>query len=150
MKIIITNSPEETEILGQTIAGLLKKGDVVAFTGELGAGKTFLIKAICTELVVKEVVSSPTFTLIQEYRGRLPVYHFDLYRLKERDLFDLGYQEYFEGDGICLIEWADRAENLLPEDHIRIHMEYLEDISSDNFFKRMITLSGRKEFSSKL
>lgn len=141
----MTNSPEETKLLGEKIAALLKSGDIVAFTGELGAGKTCLIKAICTGLGVTENVSSPTFTLIQEYKGILPVYHFDLYRLKEHDLYDLGYWEYFERDGICLIEWADRADELLPEQSIRINIEYIEDISPDNFSRRKITVNSGEE-----
>ncbi|MEQ8187045.1 MAG: tRNA (adenosine(37)-N6)-threonylcarbamoyltransferase complex ATPase subunit type 1 TsaE [Candidatus Eremiobacterota bacterium] len=150
MKTFITNSPEETYLMGEKIASLLKSGDTVAFTGELGAGKTCLIKAICTGLGVKENVSSPTFTLIQEYKGILPVYHFDLYRLKEHDLYDLGYWEYFEKDGICLIEWADRASDLLPETSIRINIEYIDDITPENFSRRKITVNGREEFLEKL
>jgi len=150
MKPLITNNAEETRILGEKIASLLKSGDTVAFTGELGAGKTCLIKAICTGLGVKENVSSPTFTIIQEYKGILPVYHFDLYRLKEHDLYDLGYWEYFEKDGICLIEWADRASDLLPEKSIRINIEYIDDITPENFSRRKITVNGGEEFLEKL
>jgi tRNA threonylcarbamoyladenosine biosynthesis protein TsaE len=150
MKIFITNSPQETKLLGEKIAVLLKSGDVIAFTGELGAGKTCLIKSICAGYGVKENVSSPTFTLIQEYKGNLPVYHFDLYRLKENDLFDLGYWEYFEREGICLIEWADRAAELLPENHIKINIEYIDEISPDNFFRRKISIHGREELIENL
>lgn len=150
MKTLITNTPEETTLLGKKIAVLLKSGDTVAFTGDLGAGKTCLIKAICAGLGVKENVSSPTFTLIQEYKGLVPVYHFDLYRLKESDLYDLGYWEYFERDGICLIEWADRASELLPEQSIRINIDYIDDITADNFSRRTITVNGRDEVLEKL
>ncbi len=150
MKTLITNNPEETRLLGEKIGNLLKSGDTVAFTGELGAGKTCLIKAICSGLGVKENVSSPTFTLIQEYKGILPVYHFDLYRLKEHDLYDLGYWEYFEKDGICLIEWADRAPELLTEQSIRINIDYIDDITPDNFSRRTITVNGRYELVEKL
>lgn len=146
MKTFITNNPEETELLGKKIATLLKSGNVVAFSGELGSGKTCLIKAICAGFGVKENVSSPTFTLIQEYKGYVPVYHFDLYRLKKDDLFDLGYWEYFEKDGICLIEWADKAEEFLPEDHIKINIDYIDEISPENFSKRKISIHGRIDY----
>ncbi len=145
----ITGSPEETENKGEKIASLLKPGDVVGFTGELGAGKTCMIKGICLGLKVSETVSSPTFTIINEYKGLLPVYHFDLYRITEEDLTELGYREYFEGSGVCLLEWADRAPALFPPDCIKIHFEYLEDISPENFEKRRITISGREDFLSR-
>ena len=150
MKTIITNSQDDTKLLGEKIAALLKNRDIVAFTGELGAGKTCLIKAICTGLGVTENVSSPTFTIIQEYKGILPVYHFDLYRLKEHDLYDLGYWEYFERDGICLIEWADRAHELLPEQSVRINIEYIDDITPDNFSRRKITVTAREDIIENL
>jgi len=140
MKTFITNSLEETEALGKKISSLLIKGDVLAFSGELGAGKTTLIQYICAGLGVMEYVSSPTFTLINEYKGILPVYHFDFYRISEAELYDLGYWEYFEGNGICLVEWADKAINLMPEEYISIIIEYPDD---DNFTRRKITISGR-------
>ena len=139
----ITNEEEETEELGSKVSSYLKRGDVLAFTGELGAGKTHFIKGICAGLGIKGNISSPTFTLINEYKeGLLPVYHFDFYRISEEDLHDLGYWEYIEGSGICLIEWADRAESLLPPGTIRIRLEYLEDTSMENFTKRKVTIEG--------
>ena len=111
-----------TEALGRRLADLLFPGAVVALVGPLGAGKTHLVRAIAEGLGVDpRAVSSPTFVLIQEYAGRLPVYHFDAYRLPGESAFaELGVEEYFEGDGVCLIEWADRVVNCLPEEHLTI------------------------------
>src|SRR5262245_24240295 len=109
--------PEATHSLGRRLGELLFPGAVVALTGPLGAGKTFLVRAIAEGLSVPDsrVVSSPTFVLIQEYAGRLPIYHFDTYRLKSvADFAELGVHEYFQGSGVCLIEWADRVTELLP------------------------------------
>ena len=95
----------------------MKTGGVYTFSGEMGAGKTTLIKAICKELKVGEVVSSPTFALVYEYNSPIAgtLYHFDLYRLKDiSELYDLGYEDYFYGSGTCFIEWPEIAENLLP------------------------------------
>jgi tRNA threonylcarbamoyladenosine biosynthesis protein TsaE len=114
-----------TTSLGHRLAGLLSRGAVVALVGPLGAGKTHLVRAVAEGLGVRDarVVSSPTFVLIQEYRGRLPVYHFDAYRLRGPGEFsDLGAHEYFEGGGVCLVEWADRVVGCLPAEHLRIEL----------------------------
>ncbi len=114
-----------TEAFGRRLAGLLFPGAVVALIGPLGAGKTQLARAVAEGLGVADgrVVTSPTFVLIQEYAGRLPVYHFDAYRLRgEADFFDLGVHEYFEGDGVCLVEWADRAEGALPAERLQVRL----------------------------
>lgn len=118
---------EATVALGRRLGGLLFPGAVVALVGALGAGKTQLARAIAEGLAVPDarVVTSPTFVLIQEYLGgRLPIYHFDVYRLAGETAFaDLGAHEYLEGDGVCLIEWADRVPGCLPGDHLRIRLE---------------------------
>jgi tRNA threonylcarbamoyladenosine biosynthesis protein TsaE len=114
---------EATQALGQRLGRLLFPGAVVALVGPLGAGKTHLVRAIAEGLEVPDsrCVTSPTFVLIQEYPGRLPIYHFDAYRLTGAVPFaDLGAHEYLEGDGVCLVEWADRVEPCLPADHLRI------------------------------
>src|SRR6516162_2980771 len=111
--------PTATEAFGHRLGARLFPGAVVALTGPLGAGKTLLIRAIAEGLQVVDsrVVSSPTFVLIQEYYGRMPIYHFDAYRLKAVPEFaDLGVHEYFAGEGVCLVEWADRVMELLPEE----------------------------------
>ena len=102
-----------TQVFGHHLASLLFPGAVIALIGPLGAGKTQLVRAVSEGLGVADnrVVSSPTYVLIQEYQGRLPIYHFDAYRLQSAaEFFDLGAHEYLQGDGVCLIEWADRVE----------------------------------------
>lgn len=126
----ISHSAEETFQFGQKLGMLLNAGDLVAFHGDLGAGKTCCIQGIALGLHVSDrsFVTSPTFTLIQEYQGRLPIYHFDVYRLtQEEDLYDLGYEEYFYGDGVTLVEWAERIPHLLPAEHLAIHLHIEAD-----------------------
>lgn len=125
MLTITLSNGEATTQFGRRLGELLFPGAVVALIGTLGAGKTFLVRAIAEGLgiVNSRVVNSPTFVLIQEYQARLPIYHFDTYRLKNpADFHDLGAHEYFAGDGVCLIEWADRVEEALPAEHLRISM----------------------------
>jgi tRNA threonylcarbamoyladenosine biosynthesis protein TsaE len=112
-----------TEAFGRRLAGMLFPGAVVALLGPLGAGKTHLVRAVAggLDIVDSRAVSSPTFVLIQEYEGRLPIYHFDAYRLTSAAEFaELGTDEYFSGAGVCFIEWADRVEACLPAEHLRI------------------------------
>jgi tRNA threonylcarbamoyladenosine biosynthesis protein TsaE len=114
-----------TEAFGRRLAAVLEPGTVVALVGPLGAGKTHLVRAVAEGLGANPAaVSSPTFVLIQEYDGRTPVYHFDAYRLPNPAAFvDLGVEEYFHGDGVCLVEWADKVTATLPADHLRIELE---------------------------
>jgi tRNA threonylcarbamoyladenosine biosynthesis protein TsaE len=112
-----------TESFGRRLGSLLFPGAVVALIGPLGAGKTHLVRAIAVGLDIASPsqVSSPTFVLIQEYMGRLPIYHFDAYRLRsEAEFAELGVQEYFAGDGVCLVEWADKVADSLPEERLAI------------------------------
>lgn len=119
-----TAGPAETVGLGRRIADRLKPGDVVAFYGELGSGKTTMIKGICAGLGVTETVKSPSFVIVTEYEGRLPVYHIDLYRLTDSQALNpVGLDSYLYGNGVCLIEWAERAGNLLPAETVRIRLE---------------------------
>lgn len=123
---VLSKSPEASIRLGISLANDLKAADVVAFFGEMGSGKTTLIRGVCRGLGSKDVVSSPTFTLINEYTGRLPIYHFDFYRIENRDeVWELGCEEYFCGDGICLIEWAEVVEDILPANRIEIYLKNL-------------------------
>jgi tRNA threonylcarbamoyladenosine biosynthesis protein TsaE len=131
-----------TTALGRRLAEQLFPGAVVALVGPLGAGKTHLVRAIAEGLGVRDsrLVSSPTFVLIQEYAARLPIYHFDAYRLHDAAEFaELGAQEYFEGDGVCLVEWADRVEEALPREHLRVELSVTGETS------RQATLEGRGE-----
>src|ERR1700722_297730 len=118
-----------TEAFGRRLGELLFPGAVVALVGQLGAGKTHLARAIAEGLEVKNpaLVNSPTFVLIQEYPARLPIYHFDAYRLSgPREFAELGVEEYFRGEGVCLIEWADKVDSTLPAEHLRIEIEFVD------------------------
>ena len=123
--IWLAASEQETEVLGRALGESLEAGSIVALNGNLGAGKTRLVRAIAAALGVSGVrVTSPTFVLIHEYAGRLPVYHFDTYRLRDIDEFlELGADELLQSEGVCLVEWADRVAEALPEDLLRIEIE---------------------------
>ncbi len=119
-----------TETFGRRLGELLFPGAVVALVGQLGAGKTHLTRAVAEGLGVKNpaAVNSPTFVLIQEYPARLPIYHFDAYRLGgSREFAELGVDEYFHGDGVCLVEWADKVEATLPVEHLRIAIAIVDE-----------------------
>lgn len=121
---IISQSETETITLGRELACRLNPGAVVALLGDLGTGKTCLTRGICAGLGVINDVTSPSFTLLNVYQGKWPVYHFDFYRIeREIDLFSLGLDEYLYGVGICIMEWADRAQRFLPEKRIEIRLE---------------------------
>jgi tRNA threonylcarbamoyladenosine biosynthesis protein TsaE len=119
-----------TEAFGRRLGERLFPGAVVALVGQLGAGKTHLTRAIAEGLGVKNpaAVNSPTFVLIQEYPARLPIYHFDAYRLSgSREFVELGVDEYFRGEGVCLVEWADKVSSTLPAEHLQIHIEVIDE-----------------------
>ena len=126
MKTVNINNEQDTREYGIKLASSLKPGDVIALVGDLGTGKTTLTKYIAEGLGVKEIVNSPTFTIVKEYRsGRLPLFHFDVYRLENEDeLFEIGADEYFYDGGVCVIEWADKVLEALPEKYIKIDIEY--------------------------
>jgi len=122
---IITKSPEETKNLGKEVSKLTKPGDLLAFYGELGAGKTCFIQGISQGLKVKDYVTSPSFTIINEYQGKIPIYHFDLFRLDNaEEILELGYKEYFYGEGLTVIEWAEKIEQLLTKEHLKIEIKF--------------------------
>ncbi len=126
MRKLILKNEDETRAFGLELGASLRKGDIVALIGDLGTGKTALTKYIAEGLEIRETITSPTFTIVQEYRqGRLPLYHFDVYRIGDpEEMYELGYEEYFYGDGVCVIEWADLIEELLPEYTKVIRIEY--------------------------
>ena len=118
-------SEKDTFDLGKKLGENAKPGQIVCIDGDLGVGKTVFTKGFAKGLGVEEDVVSPTFTIIQEYTdGRLPMYHFDVYRIGHPDeMYDIGYEEYFFGEGVCLVEWSSRIEELLPEESIHINIE---------------------------
>ncbi|MFZ5354316.1 MAG: tRNA (adenosine(37)-N6)-threonylcarbamoyltransferase complex ATPase subunit type 1 TsaE [Bacillota bacterium] len=116
---LVTDSVEETFELGQKLGILLQKGNIICLSGDLGAGKTAFTKGIGKGLGVKEYVTSPTYTIINEYTGRIPLYHFDVYRLENVDeMYELGYEEYFFGDGAVVLEWADNVKEIIPAERL--------------------------------
>ena len=128
MKIekIISSGPEETKAFGKHLAKCLKSGDIVCLFGDLGSGKTTLIKGIAAGLNISPTkVNSPTFVLMNIHEGRLPLFHFDLYRLENiHGINSIGYDEFLYGDGVSVIEWADRLGEFLPEEYLKIEMKH--------------------------
>ena len=116
-----SETPNQTHEFAKRLAELLQPGDVIALEGDLGAGKTTFTKGLAEGLGIKRTVNSPTFTIIKEYKGRLPLYHMDVYRVADEDE-DLGFVEYFEGSGVTVVEWAHLIESQLPEDLLTIHL----------------------------
>lgn len=129
MRNVIIRDETETKKFATDVAQTLKKGDVIALVGDLGTGKTTLSKYIAEALGITETITSPTFTIVQEYHsGRLPLYHFDVYRVDDiEEMYRIGYEEYFYGEGVCIVEWADIVEEIIPEDAKVIFIEYGED-----------------------
>ncbi|MCR4830437.1 MAG: tRNA (adenosine(37)-N6)-threonylcarbamoyltransferase complex ATPase subunit type 1 TsaE [Pseudobutyrivibrio sp.] len=125
IEIFETNSAEETENLGRTLAEKATEGQVYTLIGDLGVGKTVFTQGFATGLNIDEPICSPTFTIVQEYdTGRLPFYHFDVYRIGDiEEMDEIGYEDYVYGDGVCLIEWANLIEEILPEKYIQITIE---------------------------
>lgn len=129
---------EESKDFGIKLGKFLKSGDIVCLNGDLGAGKTTISKSIGLGLGVNDYITSPTFNLINEYQGRLTMYHFDVYRLDNvDDLYDLGFDEYFYGNGVCVIEWADRIEEVIPKERIVLDIE-----NGDDMDERIIRIHG--------
>ncbi|MFH2013194.1 MAG: tRNA (adenosine(37)-N6)-threonylcarbamoyltransferase complex ATPase subunit type 1 TsaE [Pseudomonadota bacterium] len=127
---LILETPQATLKFGETLGKHLMAGDLVALFGDLGAGKTQLVKGLALGIDISEenCITSPSYTIINEYMGRIPLYHFDFYRLEGcSEIENLGYEEYFEGRGITVIEWAEKAIHLLPENHLEIHINHLEN-----------------------
>lgn len=139
MQKITLNSREETIALGEKIAPYLQAGDVLVLNGDLGAGKTTFTKGIAKGLGIKEIIKSPTFTIIREYQdGCLPLYHMDAYRLEEGGAEDLGLDEYFDGDGVSVVEWAQFAEDELPDEFLAITFQ-----RTDKENRRILTFDPR-------
>ncbi len=138
MQEFLTESPAETEAFGEKLAERLKPGSVVALYGAMGAGKTALTRGIARGLGIAEGVSSPTFALVHEYEGRLPVYHFDMYRVESwDDLYSTGFFDYLDAGGVVIVEWSENIENAIPDGAIRVS---LRQGKSEN--ERIISLDG--------
>lgn len=137
-----SNSPDETFEFGKGLGEKAEKGDIYCLVGDLGCGKTLFAQGFAKGLGVKEHVNSPTFTLIQEYEdGRLPLYHFDVYRIEnEEEMYEIGYEDYFYGQGVCLIEWANLIFSLIPENAVFITIE--KDVDKGWDYRRISIASG--------
>ena len=137
----LSQNEADTEKLGTALADVLPSGTVVALIGTLGAGKTRLVQAFAAAHgVPRDAATSPTFVLVNEYQGRLPIYHFDAYRLRDDDEFiELGPEEYFESSGVTFVEWADRVERCLPRDYLEIRCEAVGET------ERRFTLRGTSQ-----
>jgi tRNA threonylcarbamoyladenosine biosynthesis protein TsaE len=128
--LVITRSEEETVALGRTLGSLLKAGDFIALRGELGSGKTRFVRGVAEALQVDpaEPVTSPTYSLLHIHNGSIPLYHFDLYRLSgDEEVGELGFAEYFYGDGVCMVEWADRLHWEMPAECLTVTFSYLQE-----------------------
>lgn len=136
MLIITTKGSEQTKLWGEKLGRCLEKGDIVCLIGGLGVGKTVFGQGIAKGLEVEnenEYVTSPTFLMMREYRqARLPLFHFDLYRVESMtELYDLGYEEYLFGDGVTIIEWAEKMEELLPSEYLRVEISWINQNSRE-------------------
>ena len=135
----LTHAPEETEKLGERLASVLVPGDIIAYYGDLGAGKTAFTRGLAKGLGILDPVTSPTYTIVNEYlQGRMPLFHFDMYRLESADdLFDIGWEDYLERGGVCAVEWSENVEEAMM-DAIRICISRIDDQT------RQITIEGGK------
>lgn len=126
IKIYLENE-EQTREIGFKLGKLLTPKSVVCLIGDLGAGKTTMTKSLAKSLEVDDDITSPTFTIVNEYEGKIPLYHFDVYRIGSSDeMYDIGFDEYINGDGVCIIEWANLIEDILPDEYLYIEMNYKE------------------------
>ena len=143
MMQITTHSADETQALGQKLASRLASGDVIAYFGDLGAGKTAFTRGLAQGLGITDPVTSPTYTIVNEYlSGRIPLFHFDMYRLSSSDeLFDIGWEDYLSRGGVCAVEWSENVEDAL-QDAIRVTIEK----DADEPDTRHITITGGPRF----
>ena len=139
----ITKSPEETELLGQKLGAVLRGGEVIAYRGDLGAGKTAFTRGLARGLGITMRVTSPTYTIVNEYiGGRLPLFHFDMYRLSSADdLFDIGWEDYLQRGGVCAVEWSENVQEAL-ENALTVRIEKCSDET------REITIEGDPDYEN--
>lgn len=132
----ISNSPKETKDIAKALAETLKPGDVLCMYGDLGVGKTAFVQGLAVGLGIDGIVSSPTFTIVNCYTGRLDLYHFDVYRIADCDeMYEIGYEEYVYGDGVSVIEWPDMIREILPDTRYNVYIE--KDDAEDVDFRRI-------------
>ena len=135
--VLDSYSAEETLRIGQMLGEKVPAGTVVCLEGDLGVGKTVFVKGVARGLGVHEPVCSPTFTIVKEYRdGRIPLFHFDVYRIEDpEEMYEIGYEEYFFGDGVCLIEWAEQIAELIPPEAVHVRIE--KDLDKGLTYRRI-------------
>jgi len=139
MSVRVTQNEAETEQLGSEFAQLLRPGDIIAMTGDLGAGKTAFVRGLARGLGIPSRVTSPTFSIVNEYQGRIPLFHFDMYRLhSSEDLFDIGWEDYISAGGVCAVEWSENISDALPDDCYRVDIRRLSEE------QRSINITGGK------
>ncbi|HZJ76210.1 MAG TPA: tRNA (adenosine(37)-N6)-threonylcarbamoyltransferase complex ATPase subunit type 1 TsaE [Oscillospiraceae bacterium] len=145
MDCIDISNQRKLEEIAEKLGELVNSGDIICMSGDLGAGKTTFTQALAVSLDVKDYVTSPTFILINEYQGRIPLYHFDVYRIGDiSEMEDLGYDEYFYSDGVCVIEWADLIKDILPQDYLWI------EIKITGAESRRICFTGTNDYYDKI
>jgi tRNA threonylcarbamoyladenosine biosynthesis protein TsaE len=141
---VVTESPDETRIVGAALAPILLPGDVISLSGDLGAGKTVFVQGLATALGATGRITSPSFTIVHEYEARYPIIHLDVYRLDSfQELLDLGFEEFLDPRAIVILEWGGAVEQLLPRTHLRIDLERTLDMEADD--ARLVTFRPRGE-----
>ena len=124
---IYLENEDKTKEIGYKLGQLLQPGSVICLIGDLGAGKTTMTQSLAKALEVDDYITSPTFTIVNEYEGKMPLYHFDVYRIgSSEEMYDIGFDEYIDGEGVCIIEWANLIEDILPDEYLYIEMNYKE------------------------
>ena len=130
VKIYLENE-EKTREIGSKLGELLTPKSVICLIGDLGAGKTTMTQSLARALGVDDYITSPTFTIVNEYEGKMPLYHFDVYRIgSSEEMYDIGFDEYIDGEGVCIIEWANLIEDILPDEYLYIELKY-KDMSRE-------------------
>ena len=128
---IYLEDENKTKEIGYKLGKLLTPGSVICLIGDLGAGKTTMTQSLAKSLAVDDYITSPTFTIVNEYEGKMPLYHFDVYRIGSSDeMYDIGYEDYINGEGVCIIEWANLIEDILPDEYLYIELRY-KDMSRE-------------------
>lgn len=143
---VITNNENETYELGKKVGRLIKPSSVISLNGDLGAGKTHFTKGLAAGLEVNEYITSPSFTILNEYEGRMPLYHFDVYRIDDIDeMYEVGFEEYLYGSGVCVVEWGDMVFDMLPEDTINIRINSFGENTREIVIEENDKLSNLRE-----